>query len=141
MASESRPPSILAALLIVTALVTVAYWANYFTGGDVQTLDARWYAAFEHAFPVADGWLAATSLAAGIGLWRGLKWGPLAGLLAGSALLYLAVMDITFDVENEMYDLVLSSPQMQFELVINAWSLLLGLWTIAACWIRATVRS
>ena len=141
MTSESRPPRILATLLIVTALVTAAYWANYFTGGDVKTVDARWYTAFENAFPMADGWLAATSLAAGIGLWRGLKWGPLAGLLAGSALLYLAAMDITFDVENELYDLVLSSPQMQFELVINIWSLSLGIWTIVTCWSRAAIKS
>lgn len=141
MASESRPPRILAVLLIVTAIVTVAYWVNYFTGGDVKTIDARWYTAFEDSFPVADGWLAATSLLAGIGLWRGAHWGAPMGLLAGSALLYLAAMDITFDVENGMYALLPTSAQMQFETLINVWSLVLGVWTVIACWRRASIRS
>lgn len=136
-APESRPARLLGALLIVTAVVTVAYWISYFTGGEVKTIDARWYTAFEDAFPVADAWLAATAFAAGIGLWRGARWGALTGLLAGSALLYLAAMDITFDFENGLYALVPRSQPMQFELVINAWSLALGLWTIGASWVRA----
>lgn len=138
---ESKPVRILPGFLVVTALVTLAYWVNYFTGGDVKTVDARWYTAFEEAFPVADGWLAVTALLAGIGLWRGARWGALMGLLAGSALLYLAAMDITFDAENDLYALVPSSPQMQFELLINVWSLTLGIWTTAACWVRAAIRS
>ena len=135
---ESRPARSLSVLLVVTALVTLAYWADYFTNGEVKTVDERWYTAFESAFPVADGWLALTSLVAGIGLWRGARWGALMGLLAGSALLYLAGMDITFDLENHLYDLVVSSPQMQFELLINVWSLGLGIWTVLACWTRAS---
>ena len=54
-------------------------------------------------------------------------WGARCGLLAGSALLYLAAMDITFDIENGLYGLVPHSPPMQFELLINAWSLALGI--------------
>lgn len=134
---STKQPRFLPALLILTALVTVAYWVSYFTGGDVRVVDARWYAAFESSFPVADGWLALTALIAGIGLWRGEAWGARAGLLAGSALLYLAAMDITFDVENGLYALVPHSQPMQFELLINVWSLVLGLATTAASWKRA----
>ncbi len=129
-----KQPRPLPALLILTALVTVAYWVSYFTGGDVRVVDARWYTAFESSFPVADAWLAVTAFIAGIGLWRGRAWGARAGLLAGSALLYLAAMDITFDVENGLYQLVPVSPPMQFELLINAWSLALGIATIIASW-------
>jgi len=141
MKNESRPARILPGLLIVTALVTVAYWVDYFVGGHVKTVDATWYTTFEDAFPVADGWLAATCFLAGVGLWRGRRWGALMGLLAGSALLYLAAMDITFDVNTGLYALVPTSMQMQFELLINAWSLGLGLWTVLECWQRAAVRS
>ncbi len=129
--ARARP---LGALLVVTAIVTVAYWLNYFTGGDVKTIEARWYTAFEDAFPVADGWLAATSLLAGIGLWRGMRWAGAMTLLAGSALLYLAAMDITFNVENGLYGLLSNSAQMQFELLINLWSLALGIWAVASGW-------
>lgn len=125
---------LLPVLLVITALVTVAYWLNYFSGGDVRVVDERWYTAFESSFPVADAWLAVTAFLAGIGLWRGAAWGAKMGLLAGSALLYLAAMDITFDIENGLYALVPTSQPMQFELLINVWSVALGIWTIVASW-------
>lgn len=129
-----RAPGILSSLLLITAVVTLAYWINYFSGGDVRVVDARWYTAFESSFPAADAWLAATSFLAGVGIWRGKPWGPRAGLLAASALLYLAAMDITFDIENNLYALVPDSQPMQFELLINIWSLALGIYTLLACW-------
>jgi len=141
MTTESRPAHILSGLLIISALVTVVYWVDYFVGGHVRTLDAPWYATFEDAFPVADGWMAATCFLAGLGLWRGRHWGALMGLLAGSALLYLAALDITFDVNNSLYALVPSSAQMQFELLINVWTLALGSWTVLDSWQRASIRS
>ncbi len=42
---------ILAALLILGAAVTLAYWANYFIAGDVRVLPDYWYSAFEDSFP------------------------------------------------------------------------------------------
>jgi hypothetical protein len=126
----------LAVLLIVGALVTALYWWSYFTGGDVMVLHDRWYTAFESSFPVADGWMALCMLAAGIGLWSGRPWGARAGLLAGSALLYLAAMDIAFDVENGMYALAAANDAMKFEAFINVTTLALGVWTVVASWRR-----
>jgi hypothetical protein len=127
----------LGVLLILTAITTVLYWINYFTSGDVAVVSARWYTAYESSFPAADGWLALCSLLAGLGYLLGWPSAGRFGLLAGSALLYLAAMDITFDVENHLYPLATHSDAMKFEIVINAWSLLLGLWTVAASWTRA----
>ncbi len=131
---------ILAALLFAGAAVTAFYWWSFFSGGDVMVLHARWYRAFESSFPVADGWMALCMAAAGIGLWRGEAWGARAGLLAGSALLYLAAMDITFDVENGMYALAAGNDAMKFEIFINAATLALGLWTILAAWRAAAAN-
>lgn len=128
---------VLSALLVLGAAVTAFYWWSYFTGGDVMVLHERWYTAFESSFPVADGWMALCMLAAGLGLWSGRPWGARAGLLAGSALIYLAAMDIAFDVENGMYALAATSDAMKFESFINATTLLLGAWTILASWRRA----
>ena len=125
---------VLGAILIVTAITTVAYWIDYFTSAEVAVVPARWYTAYESSFPVADAWLALTSLLAGIGFWRGSSTAPLFGLLAGSALLYLAAMDITFDVENHLYPLAAHSDAMKFEIVINAWSLVLGIVTVSISW-------
>ena len=128
---------ILAALLVLSAVVTVLYWINYYSGGDVRVSDARWYTAYESSFPVADCWMAVCLFAAGIGLWSGRPWGARFGLLAGSALLYLAAMDITFDVENGLYSLAAHSDPMKFEIVINIWSLALGIATILLSWRRS----
>lgn len=134
MARTSRT---LGVLLILTAITTVLYWINYFTSADVAVVAARWYTAYESSFPVADGWLALCSLLAGLGYLLGWPSAGRFGLLAGSALLYLAAMDITFDLENHLYPLAAHSDAMKFEIVINAWSLLLGLWTTAASWTHA----
>jgi hypothetical protein len=128
---------VLGVCLILTAMVTVAYWVDYFTSAEVAVVPARWYTAFESSFPVADAWMALVSLAAGIAFWRGSARAGAFGLLAGSALLYLAAMDITFNLENGLYPLARVSNAMRFEMLINAWSLVLGVITIAASWQRA----
>jgi hypothetical protein len=132
---------LLAALLLLSAVVTVLYWVNYYSGGDVRVSDARWYTAYEGSFPVADGWMAFCLLMAGIGLWAGRPWGARFGLLAGSALLYLAAMDITFDVENGLYALAAHSDPMKFEIVINVWSLALGVATVLFSWRQSTAQA
>jgi len=128
---------ILAALLILGAVVTIAYWANYFIAGDVRVLSDTWYTYFEDAFPVADGWMALCMAGAGIGLLRGTRTGALWGLMAGSALLYLAGMDITFNLEHGLY--ALRSGPMLTETGINAASLGLGIATTIMSW-RAAAR-
>ena len=130
---------ILATLLVFGAAITVAYWLNYYIAGDVRVLSDSWYTYFEDAFPVADFWMALCMAAAGIGLWRGTRAGALFGLMAGSALLYLAAMDITFNVEHGLNALLPASGPMLTEAAINASSLILGIWTLAVSW-RAARR-
>ena len=127
---------ILGVLLIAGALVTAAYWWSYFTGGDVMVLHDRWYTAFESSFPVADGWMALCMLISGIGFALRRRFAAPFGLMAGSALLYLAAMDITFDVENGMYALARVNDAMRFEVFINATTVLLGLVTLAVSWAK-----
>ena len=125
---------ILAVLLVPTGIGTLLYWANYFLAGDVRVSSEHWYAVFENSFPVADSWMALTAIAAGIGLWRARPWGAHAGLLAGSALIFLAAMDITFNIENGLYAMAATSAPMQFEILINAWTLGLGILAVLRCW-------
>lgn len=127
---------VLGGLLIVGAVVTVLYWLSYFSGGEVMVSKERWYTAFESSFPVADGWMALCMATAGVGLLLRRAWGPPLGLMAGSALIYLAAMDVTFNLENGLYALAASNDAMKAEIAINASSALLGLWAILACWPR-----
>src|SRR5690348_12894359 len=123
-------------LLILGALVTAAYWWSYFSGGDVMVLHARWYTAFESSFPVADGWMALCMLVSGIGFLLRRSFAAPFGLMAGSALLYLAAMDIAFDVENGLYALARTNDAMKFEAFINITTVLLGVLTLAVSWAR-----
>jgi hypothetical protein len=123
-------------LLIVAALVTAYYWWSYFHGGDVRVVDARWYTAFESSFPVADGWMATCSAPAGIGLLTGSRYAGAFGLLAASAVIYLACMDITFDIENRMYAMAAANDAMKFEIFINATCVILGAATLWVSWRR-----
>ena len=127
---------VLGVCLILTAIVTVAYWVDYFTSAEVAVVPARWYTAFENAFPVADAWMALTCLLAGVGFWRRWPQARALALMAGSALLYLAAMDITFNVENGLYPLARASNAMRFEMLINTWSLGLGVVTAGIGWSR-----
>jgi hypothetical protein len=132
---------ILSVLLIVGGVITLAYWVNYFIAGDVRVLTTDWYNAFEDSFPLADGWMAVCMFIAGIGFWQGSRNGALVGLMAGSALIYLAAMDITFNIEHGLYRMLPSSGPMITETFINATSLGLGVFTLLMSWRRAASRS
>jgi hypothetical protein len=123
---------VLGALLVLGAVVTLFYWWSYFHGGEVMVVRERWYTAFESSFPVADGWMALCMLVSGAGFLLQRRFAAAWGLMAGSALLYLAAMDITFNVQNGLYALAAKYDTMKFEVFINASSLVLGLLTLWA---------
>jgi len=123
--NASRPPAlgVVVALLVVVAVVTAAYWTNFFTSGAVQVRADSTYLAFERALPLADGWMAGCALLAVLDLWRGRSWGLLCGLLAGSSLVYLGCLDLLFNNSNNY---ALESGAMPVEIVTNAGSLVIG---------------
>jgi len=126
---------ILAVLLIITALVTIYYWADFYLRGAVHVIEEDWYIKFEKAFPVADLWgLVVCSLLGAVGLLTEQPYGPFFSLLAAGSMIFLALMDITFNIENNLYPLIATSNQMVFELVIDLWTLVLGISLIAYLW-------
>jgi hypothetical protein len=118
--------TVLAVLLGVTGVVTVAYWLDFFIRGTVQAVPEEWYLRFERAFPVADGWMALCSLVTAVGLLTGSPYATVFGLLAAGALVFLGLMDLTFNVQNGLFRLLPGSGQMWVEVVIIAWCLALG---------------
>ena len=126
---------ILAALLIITALVTIYYWVDFFTGKGVHVIEDEWYIKFEKSFPVADLWgICACSLLGAVGLLTEQSYGPFFALLAAGSMIFLALMDITFNIQNGLYPLIALSNEMVFELIINLWTLVLGITLIAYLW-------
>jgi hypothetical protein len=130
--SSLRGRSVVIGLLWLSAVVTLLYWATFFTSGDVQSSEAECYLAFERAFPAADLWLAAACLAAAEGLRRRREWAVLFGIAAGSAAVYLGCMDVLYNVENGMYA-VWSAP-MVGEIVINLFCLTFGPFLLVWFW-------
>jgi uncharacterized membrane protein (DUF2068 family) len=112
-----------AGYLVVVAALTALYWIDFFTSGGVHVRDDAVYLAFEKAFPLADAWMAACSLLGAIGLWRRRSWGLLFGLLAASAQIFLACMDVLFNLNEGNY--AIASAAMAAEILINV-GLLIG---------------
>ena len=123
---------VFAVLLLLTAVVTVAYWVDFFVHGSVNVVEEEWYIRFERAFPVADGFMSATSVAAAVGVLADADYGVAFALVAGGALIFLGLMDVTFNVGNGLYAALRTSWPMRAELVINLWTLALGAALLAA---------
>jgi len=131
MARRSAATWVLLALLLVFVVGTVVYWVLYFFVGGVQSSTAVWYVRFENAFPVADAWATLACLLAAVAVLRGdtLRIPFFLGA-GGAAVLYLACMDITFDLENHIYSGLANNGGVQIELVINIFCVVTALFAL-----------
>jgi hypothetical protein len=121
------PPrtGVVAVVCAVTAAGTVAYWVAFFAAGNaLHAGTGTVYHAFEHAFPAADLWMASAAAAATVGLLRRASWTVAAGIAAGSALIFLGLLDVLFDVEQGVY--ARPSGATAAEVVINVYCLTVG---------------
>jgi hypothetical protein len=122
-------------LLWFGSVATVLYWVVWF-GVDrswLATADTPVYYAFENAFPLSDAWMAITAGLAAVALQRRRPSALLWMLLAGSASVYLAGMDILFDLENGIYRHG-DTGNVAVELFINVGCLLGGAAIIMFAW-------
>ncbi len=122
----------LAVTLLIGAIGGLLYWVAFFTSGSVQATDHECYLVFERAFPAADAWGIATSLLAARGLWLGKPAAVLFGIAAGSAMIFLGLMDVLYNLQHDMY--ALANPEMMAEIAINLFALVVGPGTIAWAW-------
>jgi hypothetical protein len=93
----------LIAALWVAAALDLLYWVLFFVTGVVQTSQDPVYLGFERAFPVADAWLGVAAVVCAEGLRRRRAWAVLYGIAAGSAFIYLGLMDLLYDLEHGVY--------------------------------------
>jgi hypothetical protein len=116
----------LAVMLIITAIGTTLYWLDFFLRGTVHVVEEDWYLRFERSFPVADAWMAGASAVAAAGLFADADYGIAFALVAAGALVFLGLMDLTFNVQNGLFRLLPRSGEMWTEVVIITWCLTLG---------------
>lgn len=128
---------VVAALLGLTALLTVVFWITFFADYTAQSESyfarrcAAWF-PWERSFPVADLWMAVACLLGAAGLWLRRSWGLLFGLVGGGALVFLGLMDALFFLQNGLYWPF--NADVAVEAVIHLWALTFGPFVIAYVW-------
>lgn len=128
-----------AILLICTAIVCIYYWIDFYRTGGVHVIKDDWYVKFQNSFPVADLWMSACAIAGAVGLLTEEIYGIIFALIAGSSLIFLGFMDVTFNIQNNLYRLVGTSNQMKLEVFINFWAIGFGIALIVGLWSRLTL--
>jgi len=137
--SGAKAPSgatLMAVVMIVVAAVTAIYWIIWFLipgGRDaLATLPHdQAYISFENAFPAADGWMSLAALVAAIQILRGKASAIMWMFLGGGAGMYLAGMDVLFDLENGVYRSVATNPgSVGTEIAINLATIGISVWVI-----------
>ena len=122
----------MAVVLAFAGIATLLYWVTFFTSGSVQATAERCYLVFERAFPAADAWAAGTALVAAEALWRRRPRAVLFAIAAGSAYVFLGLMDVLFNLEHGIY--ARPSGAMAVEAVINVFCLTVGPFLLAYFW-------
>ena len=123
-------------LLILTATGLIYYWADFYLTENVQVIDKDWYVKFQKAFTIADLWTAIAALTGAVGLIIHQEFGLLFSLVTAASLIFLGLMDVTFNVQNKLYKLIQTSSQMKFEVFINVWTLGFGIALLIFLWPR-----
>ena len=80
--------------------------------------------------------MAMCAILGAIGLLTEQYYGLFFSMLTASSMIFLALMDVTFNVENKLYRLIGTSNEMKLELAGNLWFLSVGVILIIYLWTR-----
>ena len=105
MIAPTRPRGfvILAVILAIFSLGTIAFWIEFFTSGTVSMSDTPAYIEHEQSFPLADAYMVACALTCAVGLIRMRPWALLFGVMAGSGIIFLGLMDTLYSIQQGMF--------------------------------------
>ena len=115
----------IAILELLTAVGLILFWILFFTVGMAPKNPPPGYLAYEHSFPVPDGLLSILLLVAGIMLLLNNPLGVNLSLIAAGALLFLGVLDISFNLQNGIYKI--STGDLISNAFINLWCVDFGI--------------
>ena len=154
MSSNTKKQRVIAILQLCLTVGFAGFWLLYFledtcrvqgpkladclaSGSTTECLKpalaCERYLAFENSFPLPDlGYVAPLLLISAWGLWHNRRWGDLAGIMAGSALVFLGLLDVSFNLQNARYSIGLVDAAMN--VLINAVCLVFGPLLVRSCW-------
>lgn len=133
--SFSETIKVAAIIELVLAAGIITFWITFFSA-DLADIDdphlKEIYLAFESAFPIPDLYLSAVLIIGGIGLLRRMNFGFLFSLLGGASLIFLALLDISFNTQNGIYQLGIGEAILNG--IINFLCLISGIFIIMTVW-------
>jgi len=110
----------------LTALGLILFWFGFFTIGLAPATPPPGYFTHEHSFPLPDLILAAALIAAAWQLSKDTSQGRTLSLICAGALIFLGVLDFSFNIQNGMY--AISALDLILNAFINLWCVVFGLW-------------
>jgi hypothetical protein len=137
MPEAPRGTRFILGVMIFGFVATVAYWVVWL-GVDREILASAHtesYYAFENSFPLADAWMVTSGFLAIMSLLRRRASALLWSVAAGTSSVYLALLDVMFDLQNGIY----RSPDhgaVAVEVTINVLTFVMGAVIIAWAWAR-----
>jgi hypothetical protein len=124
-----------AVLELIVAFGIIVFWIAFFTTDMVKIEDSQLeevYMAFESAFPLADFYLSLMLIIGGIGLMKREFFGFLFSLMAGASLIFLGLLDISFNVQQGIY--LLGVGEAVMNVVINSLCVGFGIFLVRSLW-------
>lgn len=100
---EERSWKTIAVLELITALGIILFWVGFFTVGLAPENPPAGYFVYEHSFPLPDSILALALIVAALLLLKGKSLGRSVSLVAAGGLIFLGVVDFSFNIGNGMY--------------------------------------
>jgi hypothetical protein len=127
---KERSPKAIAVLELLTAIGIILFWVGFFTVGLAPENPPAGYFVYEHSFPLPDSILALGLIIAALLLLKGKPLGRSLSLVAAGGLIFLGLIDFSFNIQNGMY--AISALDAVLNGFINLWCVGFG----AALFIR-----
>ena len=138
--NSGKSHKLFATLQLILAAGFIGFWAMYFAENPCpqKTIACERFLAFENSFPVPDlGYIVPMLVIGAVGLLKGQRYGVLASLLAGSALIFLGLLDVSFNLQNARY--TINFVEGFLNVLINGVCLIFGPILIWNMWRRLEV--
>ena len=116
---------LLAVLELVFAVGMIGFWTFFFLVENKNPDKTKEYFAFERSFPIPDlVWLTPGLIVSAIGVLLNQKFGYIVTIAVSGGLIFLGLVDISFNVQNKQYTSNLGDAIMN--IFINLACLILG---------------
>lgn len=116
---KARSNKSIAVLELITALGIILFWVGFFTVGLAPVNPPFGYFVYEHSFPPPDSILALILIGAAVLLLTRQPLGRTLSLVAAGGLIFLGVVDFSFNIQNGMY--AISALDAVLNGFINLW--------------------